>query len=84
MPGVGTRTGEENSLVEAEVWVDQNGILLTRFSSCGYFLYFEIKESSGYPITDDMQGAVEDFIFEMLETWLAHGVEEDLECDSIF
>ncbi|WP_414433203.1 hypothetical protein [Alcanivorax sp. IL2] len=83
MPGVGTRAAEENSLAEAEVWAGENGTLLTRFSSCGYFLHFEIKESLGNPIKSNMQDAVAGFLSEMLEVWVVDGVDDDLECNGV-
>jgi len=83
LPGVGTRTTERGSLAEADLWINRNGKLLTRFRSRGHTLHFEIKVIPESQITHEMQEDIADFLSEMLMTWVVDGVDDDLECDDV-
>jgi hypothetical protein len=80
--GVGTRSTERGSLAEAELWINQKGKLVTRFTSRGYSLHFEVKVVSS-DLNSDMKKHIEDFLAEMLMTWVTDGVDDELECDTI-
>lgn len=81
-PGVGTHTTERGSLAQADLWMDQQGKLVTRFTSRGYSLHFEIRAVSS-DLIPDMKEHIEEFLLEMLMTWVADGVDDDLECDAV-
>jgi len=71
LPGVGTRTPERGSIATADVWIDKQGELVTRFVSLGYSSQYKIKSVSCDAITPDMKNAVENFLLEMLIEWQA-------------
>lgn len=83
LPGVGSRTTDRGSLAEADLWVNRNGNLVTRFRSCGYTLHFEIKVVPEDTITDEMQDDIAEFLLKMLRTWVVDGVDDDLDCDDV-
>jgi|GEM_PF-1571540 len=83
LPGVKTRTPEIGSVATADLWVDKQGGLLTRFTSLGYSSQYKIKAASCDAITPAMKDAVENFLLEMLIEWQAQGVDDDLEGDMI-
>lgn len=83
IPGIGTRTTERGSLAEADLWIDRQGNLFTRFASQGYSLHFRIKSVLSDRVTPAMKDDVENFLHDMLITWVVDGVDDDLECDSV-
>jgi hypothetical protein len=83
LPGVGTGASEGGALANADLWTDRQGRLVTRFESRGYTLHFEIRVVSGRRITQQMETDVSDFLWAMLSTWAAEGVDDDLECDDV-
>ena len=80
--GVGTRTTERGSLAQADLWINRNGKLVTRFTSRGYSLHFEVKAVLS-DINSDMKEHIEEFLTEMLMTWVVDGVDDELDCDAI-
>ncbi len=83
LPGVGTRTPERGSVATADVWIDKQGGLFTRFTSLGYSSQYKIKAVSCDAITPDMKDAVENFLLELLLEWQEQGVDDALEGDMI-
>lgn len=81
--GVGVRTTKRGTLAVADLWIDRQGKLFTRFTSLGYSLHFEIKPVKPSKITPDMKDAVEKFLDKMLLTWIEDGVDDILECDEV-
>lgn len=82
-PGIGTRSAERGSLAEADLWVDRQGNLFTRFTSQGYSLHFKIKSVLCSKITPEMKENIEEFLYNMLITWVVDGIDDDLECDAV-
>lgn len=77
--GVGTRSSERGSLATVDVWIDREGKLVTRFTSMGYYLHFEIQPVEPNQITPNDREAIEDFLEDKLIQWKAEGVDEDWE-----
>jgi hypothetical protein len=82
-PGVGIRTTERGSLAQADIWVDRQGKLVTRFTSLGYSLHFKIKAVPPGQITFDSKEDVVMFLQDVLLTWTAEGVDDDLDCYAV-
>ncbi|MEW6685574.1 MAG: hypothetical protein AB1393_05140 [Candidatus Edwardsbacteria bacterium] len=81
-PGVGIRSTKRGSLAQADLWIDQEGKLVARFTSRGYSLHFQIRAVSS-DLAPVMKDHIEEFLTEMLMTWVVDGVDDDLECDAV-
>lgn len=77
LPGLGARSTKRGSLVEADLWTDRQGILVTRFTSPsrGCSEHFKIQGLTGEEITPDQQEAVADFLVEKLLEWAFYDFE---------
>lgn len=83
LPGVGIRTPGKGSYSQADIWIDRQGELVTRFTSHGYSLHFKIKAVTPCQITLGMKEDIANFLNDMLMTWMVNGVDDDLECDTV-
>ena len=69
--------------ITADLWIDKQGVLFTRFTSMGYTSHYRLKSTSEKKITPDMQHALLDFLMETLMEWDNQGPDEDLEGDMV-
>ena len=83
IPSVGVGTTERESVAEADLWINPEGKLVTRFKSGGYTLHFEIKVFHETRIKNEMKEDIAYFLSQMLMNWVVDSVDEDLECDDV-
>ena len=61
----------------ADIWINREGRLFTRFSSSIYTYHYEIVTPAQALISQDQEGALCKFLEDKLVLWVGEGIDDD-------